>query len=180
MVMTLVASATHRPLPFPTPVKEGMGDEAIREFVTTQYSRVVAAVAFATGDRDGAEDAVQDAVVKTLAGDHRPDNLAAWVTVVAINAARGRQRRSRSEEKAVMRSEPPAAEPSQDAVADRLTLLDAVERLPDGQRTVILLHYYLDVPVSEVAGSLGVTEGTVKTQLHRGRASLAAALGEEP
>lgn len=157
-----------------------MGDEAIREFVATEYPRVVAAVALATGDRDGAEDAVQDAVVKTLAGDHHPDNLAAWVTVVAINAARGRQRRSRSEERALTRSALPTADPGQEVVTDRIAILDAVGRLPDGQRTVILLHYYLDVPVTEIAGSLGVTEGTVKTQLHRGRASLAAALGEEP
>ena len=50
--------------------------------------------------------------------------------------------------------------------------------LSDGQRTAVLLHYYLDSPVADIADALGVTEGTVKTQLHRGRQALAAALGE--
>jgi RNA polymerase sigma-70 factor (ECF subfamily) len=64
------------------------------------------------------------------------------------------------------------------STADRVSVLAAVGALPDGQRTAVLLHYYLDSSVADIAAAMGVSEGTVKTHLHRGRASLATALGE--
>jgi len=41
---------------------------------------------------------------------------------------------------------------------------------------VVVLHYHLGFPMGEVAGTLGVSEGTVKTSLHRARRALARAL----
>lgn len=150
----------------------------IRVFIDREYPRVVAAVGYATGRPDAAEDAVQEALIKVLADGHRPDRLAAWVTVVAINQVRGGQRRSRSEQRATERmSTPEAADPSSE-LADRIMVLTAVDALPDGQRTAVLLHYYLDASVADIAEALGVSEGTIKTQLHRGRSALAKALGE--
>jgi RNA polymerase sigma-70 factor, ECF subfamily len=150
----------------------------IRAFVEHEYPRVVAVVGHATGDPDGAEDAVQDALLKVLADGHRPDRLGAWVTVVAMNGVRGSQRRSRAERRATDRMGTPSpADPGSKAV-DRVSVLAAVGALPEGQRTSVLLHYYLDSSVADIAAAMGVSEGTVKTHLHRGRASLAAALGE--
>lgn len=56
-------------------------------------------------------------------------------------------------------------------------LLDAVNRLPERVRTVVLLHYYVDLPVEEVAAIPGRPPGSVKRQLHEARALLGASLG---
>jgi len=145
----------------------------IRAFVDTDYGRVVAAVALATRDRDQAEDAVQDALVTLMRDGHEPDNLAAWVTVVAINGARSRHRRADAERRAVSRlvwQEP--AEPS----ADRATVAEAVRALPPRQREIAAMYYYLDTSVADIAAALDIAQGTVKTQLSRARAALAKTL----
>jgi RNA polymerase sigma-70 factor, ECF subfamily len=151
-----------------------MDEGGIRRFVDEDYPRVVAAVALITGDRAAAEDAVQDALIKAWprAGLH---NLAGWITVVASNGARSRLRRRRSEERAYERA---AALPPSGSAPPVGDVLPAVRSLPPLQRQVVVLHYYLDLSVSEVASALGCAEGTVKTSLHRARRALAAALDE--
>ena len=52
----------------------------------------------------------------------------------------------------------------------------ALRRLPAAQREAIALHHLADLPVAEVAQTLGVPEGTVKARLSRGRAALAELL----
>ena len=148
----------------------------LRAFVRDEYAKVVGAVALATRDRDGAEDAVQDAIVKALASDSEPDNLAAWVTVVAINNARAKHRRADAERRAISRLEWPEqqGEPSVESTA----IAAAVAKLPDRQRQIATLFYYLDTPVAGIAAAMDITEGTVKTQLHRARATLAESLKE--
>ena len=151
-----------------------MDEGELRRFVEEDYSRVVAAVALITGERSSAQDAVQDALVKAWprAGLRNP---AGWITVVASNTARSGLRRRRSEEHAYMRL---AAAPRPEEAPEERHLLSAVQSLPGLQRRVVILHYYLDLSVADTASSLGCTEGTVKTSLHRARAALAAALGD--
>ncbi len=155
------------------------------EFVAQHYPAVVAAVALITGDRPSAEDAVQDALVTLLT---RPPaeplrSVAAWVTVVASNRARSAHRRRGAEGRALDRlgrrsGQPEARLGDPRHVADSVDVTAAIGRLPEQQRQVCVLHYYLDASVAEIGGALGVTEGTVKTQLHRARRSLASALDE--
>ncbi len=152
-------------------------EEIVRAFVTSDYGRVVATVAAATRSNDGAEDAVQDAIVKALATDPLPENLRAWVTVVAINRRRDLQRRATAERRAVDRLDAPAASDPTTGVAERSALLGAIDHLPERQRQIVLLHYYLDASVADIAAALDVSPGTVKTQLHRGRAALADHIG---
>ena len=56
--------------------------------------------------------------------------------------------------------------------------MTALRRLPVAQRESIALHHLADLPVAEVALTLGVPEGTVKARLSRGRAALAVLLSE--
>jgi RNA polymerase sigma-70 factor (ECF subfamily) len=60
-----------------------------------------------------------------------------------------------------------------------LDVADAVNRLPRGQRVAIVLHYYEDRPVAEIARILGCTESTARVHLHKGRKRLAELLREE-
>lgn len=154
--------------------------EALREFVTTRYTRVVGAVALITGDHASAEDAVQAALVKAWDRRDEPlDRLAGWITVVASNEARSARRRRASETRAIERvvastPTPPSAEPT--PPDDELA--SALAALPKRERQAALLHYALDLSVADVASLLGVTDGTVKTLLSRARGHLAAALDQ--
>lgn len=155
--------------------------ERIAEFLDADYGRVVGAVALATGDRDRAEDAVQDALVKTLTGDTEPDNLAGWVTVVAINFVRQSWRRADAQGRAYVRAA--TWDDLTDAEAQRTTdaiaVSSALGRLPERQRMAVVLHYYEGLSVAEVAHTLGISTGTVKTQLSRGRDNLGNHLRKE-
>jgi RNA polymerase sigma-70 factor (ECF subfamily) len=59
---------------------------------------------------------------------------------------------------------------------DHVAIVEAMRQLPDELREVVALHHIGDLPVAEVARTLAVPEGTVKTRLVRGRAQLAELL----
>lgn len=145
------------------------------EFVAREYPKVVAAVGMITGSPRDAEDAVQDAIVGYLAKPPQREirNLAAWITVVASNRVRDVQRSRGAESRAFA-----TVGVSDESVASAVDGLDvdvvkALDQLPLQQRQVCVLHYLLDQSVQTIAEGLGVSEGTVKTQLHRARATLA-------
>lgn len=150
-------------------------------FVTREYPKVVAAVGLITGNRQDAADAVQDALVGYLAKPPSREitNLAAWITVVASNRARDLQRSRGAESRAYAKVG--TADESYDAALAGLDVdvLKALEELPRQQKEVCVLHYLLDHSVEQIAEGLGVTPGTVKTQLHRARKALAARLRRE-
>lgn len=150
-------------------------------FVATEYPKVVAAVGLITGNRQDAADAVQDAIVGYLASPPQREirNLAAWITVVASNRMRDRQRTSAAEARALERR---GVDP--DAIETELRGLDldlvaALRKLSPQQRDVCVLHYLLDQSIETIAEGLGVSEGSVKTQLHRARKSLATLIRKE-
>ncbi|MBN9605825.1 MAG: sigma-70 family RNA polymerase sigma factor [Actinomycetales bacterium] len=150
-------------------------------FVAREYPKVVAAVGLITGNRQDAADAVQDALVGFLQKPPaRPiENLAAWITVVASNRLRDRQRSRAAESRALARVGL-ADERTEDALAGLdVDVARALSELPEKQKEVCVLHYLLDQSVETIAEGLGVSEGTVKTQLHRARKALAARLGRE-
>jgi len=148
------------------------------EFVGTEYPRVVSAVWMIAGDHETAADAVQDALVKLLTGATRewPRNVGAWVTVVASNRVRDLRRRDAVGRRVMSRLRPgPADDPVERAGRD-LDVLAALDTLPRRMRQICVLHYLQDRSVQEIADALGIGTGTVKTQLHRGRAALALRL----
>lgn len=149
----------------------------LQRFAERDYRAVVNAVARITGDPQGAADSVQDAVLALLENPPRLaiDNLAAWLTVVATNRARDRQRRRGAESRALARiGLLPEALDSTDIMDSDLR--DAIESLPPRQRQICILHYVLDESVESIATRLAVSSGAVKTHLFRGRRALAARL----
>jgi RNA polymerase sigma factor (sigma-70 family) len=150
-------------------------------FVAHEYPKVVAAVGLITGNRQDAADAVQDALVGFLGKPprHPVTNVSAWITVVASNRIRDQYRRKDAEERALAKV---GIDP--EAMTDAEHMLDvdvmrALSELPLQQRQVCTLHYLLDQSVDTIAEGLGVTPGTVKTQLHRARKALASRLRRE-
>jgi RNA polymerase sigma-70 factor (ECF subfamily) len=149
----------------------------IRDFLANSYPRLVAAVALIAGNHAAAEDAVQEALARAWERGDRGeefDSLPAWVTRVAINLTKSRLRRNKAEAKANSRMTAGRVEPGEPE--DAIQLDRAIEALPRRQKESVVLHYYLGLDVKGVAESLGVSQGTVKTSLHRARQSIAAAL----
>ena len=164
---------------------EGVLTEAqIREFLATEYPRLVNAMALVCGSFPAAEDAVQEALGRAWELGQRGrhiESLTAWVTVAARNLLRDRFRRLRVERRA--RTRTPGGFQTEGAGAEAVErsadLARALAGLPRRQREVAVFRYYLDLEVAEVAVALGIPEGTVKSALHRARASLARALRDD-
>ena len=104
------------------------------------------------------------------------ESLEAWVRTVALNLSRSGLRRMRSERRVRARLHAPGVE---EPSADRVDVERALSSLPRRQREAVVLRYYLQLDTREVASTLGVEEGTVKSTLFRARAALASALGVE-
>ena len=135
-------------------------------------SRLDAAARLTLRDSDLARDAVQDALVRAwrdLPGLRDPERFDAWLYRLTINAcldlARRRQRRSIEVELTPIAG-PTVADIARD-VADRQLLDDAMSRLSADGRAIAVLHYYLGMPLSDVAIALGIPFGTAKSRLSR-------------
>ncbi|MET8229121.1 SigE family RNA polymerase sigma factor [Micromonospora sp. NPDC005298] len=151
--------------------------DVISELYASCFRRLVVQLYAVTGDMNEAQEVVQEAFTRALAAPRRftgLDNPEAWLRRVAVNVARSRHRRRRVLDGLLRRIGPPPA------VADRspehLALLAALRGIPAGQRHALALHYLADLPIDEVAATLGVSAGTVKSRLSRGRKALAALL----
>jgi len=95
-----------------------------------------------------------------------------WVLRVTANLAIDTARRR------YVALDPPAPVASEDAVATRLAMVAALVRLPRRQREAISLFYLAGLSASEVADVLGLSQGTVKSHLHRGLVALRRRLGD--
>lgn len=155
--------------------------ERVAAFLNSDYSRVVGAVAFATGDRERAEDAVQDALVKALSGAVEPDNLSGWIIVVAINYVKQSWRHDNARGRAYLRviTFNDEVDRESEHAVDNITVRAAMAHLSERQRAVVTLHYFEGLTVEQIGEALGVSPGTVKTQLSRGRHALAGLLGQK-
>lgn len=96
-----------------------------------------------------------------------------------MNLSRSGLRRLRAELRARERLVAAPSEPGTAQADARVDLGRALAALPRRQREATVLRYHLGMDVAEIADALGVSEGTVKTSLHRARRALAAALGVE-
>ena len=130
------------------------------------------------GDRQEAQDVVQEAFCRALSRWHavsRYDDPVAWVRRVAWNLAVSKWRRARTAMTFLRRQR--VAEPrTEGPEPDRIALVAALGTLPETHRRAVVLRYLADMTVLEIAEREGVPEGTVKSWLHRGRAALAVQL----
>jgi RNA polymerase sigma-70 factor (ECF subfamily) len=158
-------------------------DGEIEDCIRSEYRRLVGAVAVLTGSTSAAEDAVQEAFARAWERSRRGEtftHLPGWVATVALNHARRGHRRRQTEDRAVVRlaaAPARAGRPTEDAAID-IAVRTAVAGLAGRQREVVVLHHLLDIDVTTTAELLGVSEGTVKSALHRARAHLALALAD--
>jgi len=94
------------------------------------------------------------------------------------NLARDHWRSSGRERRALVRLRPVQDRADGADLASRTAVREAVERLPDGLRVPVLLYYFADLPVAEIATVTGRAQGTIKRALYDARAVMAQFLGE--
>jgi RNA polymerase sigma-70 factor (sigma-E family) len=135
-------------------------------------------------DEPGAcEEVVQDAFVALHLhrGTVDPDRVPAYVRSAVLNAARSRLRRRRVAER--LGRIRPAAPPSPEDEALRgdrqAAVLAAVRRLPRRQQEVVVLRYWLDLSEADIAATLQISAGSVKTHASRALGSVARMLGDD-
>jgi RNA polymerase sigma-70 factor (ECF subfamily) len=150
-------------------------DEADFRRVYEQAFPMVYRVAYRfCGRREAAEDAAQEAFARAFErwGRLRAEPwLVGWVITTALNVLRRAARRAPELARAS-----PEQEVSEVETEDVLDLWRAVRELPRRQAEAVVLHYLVDLPVTQVAEVMGCREGTAKAHLDRGRRRLATLL----
>jgi RNA polymerase sigma-70 factor (ECF subfamily) len=135
------------------------------------------------GDRAEAEDATQDALLRAW---HRRDTLRdplqfqAWFDRILVNGCRDRLRRRRSVRFIAIEGagDPAGSGDSFRSVVDRDEVLRLVAGLDDAGRLLIVLRYWADLTLADIAERTGWPLGTVKSRLHRALGHLAVGLDE--
>jgi len=141
------------------------------------YGEMVGLAGLLVGDRGTAEEVVQDAFARFHLSRHRitdPDREVSYLRSIVCNLARSRLRRLAVERR--LRPMPRAdVEPAPDVALTshrRDEVAAALAALPRRQRECVVLRYWLDLPEREIAETLGIAAGSVKSHLHRGLGAL--------
>ena len=139
------------------------------------------------GDRACAEDVVADVFARLCAQprDLEPGRALAYVRTAVVNGCRSVLRRRTLTHRilttrgAPWRDTQESAEDTAILAEDRRRVLAALATLPARRREVLVLRFYLNLPVADVAATLGISQGSVKSAAARGLDTLARRLGEE-
>jgi RNA polymerase sigma-70 factor (ECF subfamily) len=149
------------------------GDQdAFALLVGAAVARLDAAARLILRDSDLARDAVQDAMVRAwrdLPGLRDPDRFDAWLRKLTVNACidAARRRRRRSIEVELTPVLMPSIADGSKRVAEREALDDALRRIDPEWRAIVVQHFFLGMPLTEIAVAMGIPVGTVKSRLHR-------------
>jgi RNA polymerase sigma-70 factor (ECF subfamily) len=161
--------------------------DAFASLVKGSIGRQFAIARLILRDGDRAQDAVQDALVsawRDVRGLRDPDAWDAWLYRLTVRAcyraARRERHRTRIELRVLPDPEPRTPFDISVEVAERDRLDRRLGGLPLDQRAVMVLHFYLDLPLSDAADILGIPLGTAKSRLGRGLAALREAMHAEP
>lgn len=153
---------------------ERSAEVAVREIYDVHFGRLVGWATPLLSDRDLAHDVATEAFVKLINHWGSVNDPRAWLYTAVANQIRDHWRKRSRESAAYDRFSagraigPDAPAPPVDTDT-RLTVRAAIEALPDRLRLVVLLHYYADLSVAQVAHSVGKSEGAVKRDLFDAR-----------
>ena len=145
--------------------------EAFRHLVETYKNPMYGTALLMTGNPALAEEHVQDALLNAWRGIRRFQRgrpVKPWLMRILVNAVVSQQRRRSLSTVSLDESLPIGAPGDEaEAVENRELLRQALDQLTPEHRQVVVLRYFADLTVAEVARSAGIREGTAKSRLHR-------------
>ena len=160
---------------------QGGDQEAFADLVDAVADRFLAVSHRILSDIDLAEDATQQALLgvwQNLPQLRDPARFEAWSYRLLVRAcyAEGRRSRRATPDLRLLPTDQPAEGEGLSAVVDRDQLEHGFRRLSIEHRAVVVLYHYLDWPLEQIADTLGVPLGTVRSRLHHAMCGLRAAL----
>lgn len=164
-------------------VRAREGDhDAFTELAARTIGRLTAAARMILRDEYGAQDAVQDTLMeawRSLPGLRDPDRFEAWLRKLLVRACFSQVRRGTRRSQVEIRFTP-ADEPATMGAETNLVIHDQLERglarISAKQRAIVVLVYYLDLPLAEAAQAIGIPLGTTKSRLNRATNALRAVI----
>jgi RNA polymerase sigma-70 factor (sigma-E family) len=161
-----------------------MGDGSDEEYVEYVAMRIPALRRLAyllTSDAHRADDLVQQTITTLYVKWRRAraaDNLDAYVRTMLVRTYIDEKRLAWARVRLFRDMPEPPPLQAGAGIEDRQVVRSALSRVPRRQQAVLVLRFFYDLPVDEVAGMLGCSAGTVKSQTSRGLATLRRLLGE--
>ena len=134
-------------------------------------------------DRNAAEDLVQEAFIRLARSAHRikdPSKAAPYLRSIVLNLARDNNRRGLVSLRHHLPQDDHRAstEDEIELQEDQQQVIDALRELPHRQRNALVLRYYEELGIDDIAIAMGISRNSVKTHLRRGLASLEQQLGD--
>jgi len=161
--------------------REGDRD-AFSELAARSIGRLTAVARMILRDEFAAQDAVQETFIeawRSLPGLREPDRFEAWLRRLLVRSCFKAVRRGKRVDAVEIRLTPgdePAIAGAEPAVQLHDQLERSLARLPAEQRAVVVLVYYLDLPLADAAQTMGIPLGTTKSRLNRATHALRAAI----
>jgi RNA polymerase sigma-70 factor (ECF subfamily) len=144
-------------------------------------ARLDAAARLILRDPELARDAVQEGFIRAwrnLPALRDPDKFDAWLRQLVVHSCIDitRRRRRRPMEVELTPIDSPSVGDIASAIADRELLDEALKHLDPEWRAVVVMHYFLGMPLPDVAATLGIPLGTAKSRLHRSLVAMRATI----
>jgi RNA polymerase sigma-70 factor (sigma-E family) len=163
---------------------EWNADRAVTELYSEHYRALVRLAAMLVRDTQTAEEVVQDAFVAMHDGWQRlrdNEKALAYLRQAVVNRSRSVLRHRTVIDKNMQKAPPdmPSAEHGALVLLERHAVVAALRDLPPRQREAIVLRYYADLSEAEIAASMRISRGAVKSHTFRGMTALRAALEQE-
>lgn len=178
---TLVAETALGPVPAETHVDLTNADVAVTELYGAHYRSLVRLAALLVHDTATAEEVVQDSFVAMHAGMYRlrdSEKALSYLRAAVVNRSRSVLRHRVVVDRNAPKPAPdmPSAEHSALALLERSAVVAALRKLPGRQREVVVLRYYGDLSEAQIASTMGITRGAVKSHTSRAMAALRSVL----
>jgi RNA polymerase sigma-70 factor (sigma-E family) len=156
-------------------------DEAVTHLYRRHYRSLVRLAGLTVRDEPTAEEVVQDCFIAVHGGWHRlheEGKALAYLKQSVVNRSRSVLRHRSVADRHAPKPEPdmPSAEQGAITLLERSAVISALRSLPDRQRHALVLRYYADLSETQIAETMGISRGAVKSHTSRGMASLRSVL----
>jgi RNA polymerase sigma-70 factor (sigma-E family) len=159
-------------------------DHLLTEIYLGEYRSLVRLAVLLLHDVPTAEEVVQEAFIAMHTGWRRlrdTEKALSYLRQAVVNRSRSVLRHRTVVDKNAPKHVPdePSAEAGAIALLERSAVVTALRRLPDRQREAIVLRYYADLSEADIAATMGISRGAVKSHTARGMAALKSVLERE-